>query len=84
MVLFIYVNSTKYDAMSCIFLFILSISKKHILNLDSQNFSYIFIMSCEFFDIFKYVSYMYHTLLIEHDMYPIWIMYMCIIGLEHL
>jgi len=68
--------------MGCNFLFILSISKKHDLNLDSQNFSYIFIMSCEFLDIFKYVSYMYHTLHIEHDMYPICIMYLCIIGLE--
>ena len=42
--------------MGCNFLFILSISKKHVLNLDSQNFSYIFIMSCEFLDVFKYVS----------------------------
>jgi len=65
-------------------LFILAISKKDVLNLDLENCSCIFIMSNEFLDIFKYVSYVYHTLHIKHDMYQICIMYLCIIGLERL
>ena len=42
--------------------------KKHVFNLDLQNYNYIFflaiIMFYEFLYIFKYVSYMYHNLYI--------------------